>query len=431
MTTINDTAIQVTNIGKTYEVWSNPKDRLYAFLLKNASRIIRLSGLKRLSEKLDENAASRYKEFHALRNVSFSVKKGEAVGIVGFNGSGKSTLLQIIAGVLRPSIGNFVTNGRVAALLELGAGFSGDFTGRENIYLNGAILGIPKKEMDKRFEAIADFAEIGDFIDRPVKTYSSGMSVRLAFSVLTQIDPDVLIIDEALSVGDAYFSHKCAQKIRDFRNQGKTMLFVSHDPGAVKSLCNRAILLENGIVIKQGPAEAVLDYYNAIVAKKEKDNEIRQIESETGRTITRSGNRKAEIQNITLTNHKGQEARGFISGERATLKARVTFNENSQQPTFGILIRDRLGADVFGTNTFHSGNAITTKSKGDISNVIVDFQLNLGPGNYSITLAVHSGLEHTEESFDWIDHALVIEILPPTGKHFIGTAAIPCSIEWI
>lgn len=426
----NETPIKVEELGKTYQIWSSPKGRLKAFFSKSLAHALAKLRLSKLACKLQKLAEEHYHDFHALRNVSFSVEHGESVGIIGLNGSGKSTLLQIIAGVLQPTNGSCKTHGRVVALLELGAGFNGEFTGRENIYLNGAIMGISRKEMDKRFDEIAAFAEIGEFIDQPVNTYSSGMTVRLAFAILTQVDPDVLIIDEALSVGDAYFNHKCAKCIRDFRNEGKTMLFVSHDPSAVKTLCNRAILLEKGVIIKEGKAESVVDYYNAIVSKKEKDQEIRQIETETGRVLTRSGNRKAEISNIEFFDEKGQPARAFLTGSKASLSAQITFHEYTPKPTFGILIRDRLGSDVFGTNTHFNPKICPDKNAGEIGITTTDFKLNLGPGTYSITMAVHSGATHTDENYDWIDHAIVFDVLPQTGKHFVGTAALPCQITW-
>jgi len=258
----SELAVEAKGLWKRYQIWSTPAARLKAPALKLLSGPLiasKLPILSRAGSFLLRRSEGYNKSFDALREVSFSVRKGEALGIIGLNGSGKSTLLQILAGVLQASKGSYRTNGRVAALLELGAGFNGDFTGRENIYLYGAILGIGKEDMDKRFQQIADFAEIGDFMDQPVKTYSSGMVIRLAFSVITQIDPEVLIIDEALSVGDAYFRHKSSRTIRKFKKQGKTLLFVSHDPLAIKSLCDTALLLHKGEVLMSGEAEPVID----------------------------------------------------------------------------------------------------------------------------------------------------------------------------
>lgn len=429
----NSIAIEVRALSKTYRIWRDPKARLKAPLLHTMGSVVSglpTSLLQSIGRRLLHRAENYSREFYALRQVSFRVEKGEAVGIVGLNGSGKSSLLQVLAGVLKPTAGSVCIEGRVAALLELGAGFNGEFTGRENAYLNASILGISRKEMDRRFPQIEEFAEIGAFMDQPVKTYSSGMAVRLAFSILTQIDPDVLIIDEALSVGDAYFQHKCGRKIREFRDRGKTLLFVSHDLGAVKSLCDRALLLENGMLIREGPAESVIDYYNAIIARKQKDEEIRQVELEMGRTVTRSGDSRAEIVRIELLDAQGNPGRAFVSGSPATVEATIRFNEAVSKPTFGILLRDRLGVDVFGTNTYYNGPCGPPAVPGSVQVVKVRLELRLGPGSYSITVAVHRGAEHTETNYDWIDHALVFEVLPCAGRHFIGMAALPCSIEW-
>jgi lipopolysaccharide transport system ATP-binding protein len=296
-------SITVNELSKSYSIWRDPKSRLkhpFLRLVRSFFKYLKGPFLKRVTKYIDRKTSEYLKHHQALSNISFQVSEGETVGILGLNGSGKSTLLQIIAGILQPTSGTITTNGRIAALLELGAGFNDEFTGRENAFLNGAILGVQKAEMEKRFDEIANFAEIGKFMDQPVKTYSSGMKLRLAFAVLTQINPDIIIIDEALSVGDAYFQHKCARKIQEFKEQGKTLLFVSHDPGLVARLCDRALLLENGVCIREGKSEDVSDYYNAIVAKKEKDEEIKQIETETGRTYTRSGNKKAEFGKIEM-----------------------------------------------------------------------------------------------------------------------------------
>jgi len=426
-------AVEANNLSKAYQIWRDPKARLKSPILRLVATTLlkfKLLGINRVGEFLQSKADQYSKNFFALKKVSFQVKKGEALGIVGLNGSGKSTLLQILTGVLNPTSGSVQTSGRIAALLELGAGFNGEFTGRENVYLNGAILGIPSKEMDLKFDKIAEFAEIGDFIDQPVKTYSSGMSVRLAFAVLTQIDPDILIIDEALSVGDAYFQHKSAKVIRTFCEQGKTLLFVAHDPNAVKSLCTRAILLDHGTVIREGKAEDILDYYNAIVAKKEKDNEIRQIENAAGRTLTRSGNQEAEITKIEFFNGNGEPCRAFAIGDSSILRVSIKFNKSIQDPTFGILIKDRLGVDVFGTNTHYNMKDSFHVTANQEATAEAHLKLALGPGSYSITIAIHSGFDHTDENFDWIDNAIVFNVLSDSKKYFIGTAALPCEIFW-
>lgn len=240
----SEVVLKVQNIGKRYEIYEVPHHRLMQTLFRGRKQF--------------------YKEFWALKGVSFELKKGECLGIIGRNGSGKSTLLQVIAGTLAPTTGSVSVNGKVAALLELGSGFNPEFTGRENVYLNGTIMGFSRVEMDKKFDEIAAFADIGEYIEQPVRTYSSGMQMRLAFSVATVHRPEVLIVDEALSVGDTFFQHKSFDRIRQFSKQGTTLLIVSHDASAIKSICHRAIFLDEGNPVMQGHPEAVLDYYNAM-----------------------------------------------------------------------------------------------------------------------------------------------------------------------
>src|SRR5258708_1203046 len=260
----DDLAISIRNVSKAYRIWERPAGRLSAPLLDRAASL--LPSESRLAMSLQRRAASSYRDFWALKDLSFDVKRGQAVGIVGRNGSGKSTLLQIIAGTLQPTEGSVHVRGRVAALLELGSGFNPEFSGRENVYLNGAVLGLGRKYIDERFEAIAAFAEIGDFIEQPVKTYSSGMTVRLAFAVAAHVDAEVLIIDEALGVGDARFQLKCARAIDRFLTDGVTLLFVSHDPSSVKRLCSQAILLEQGHLVYAGLPNDVINLYSKLLA---------------------------------------------------------------------------------------------------------------------------------------------------------------------
>jgi lipopolysaccharide transport system ATP-binding protein len=376
-----------------------------------------------------QSVSKSFGDFTALRNVSFKLAKGECLGIVGMNGAGKSTLLQIIAGALKPTSGEVATNGRVVAMLELGTGFNPDYTGLENIYLNASILGIPRKVMDQKLPEIEAFAEIGDFIHKPVKTYSSGMGVRLAFSMLTQVDPDVMIIDEALSVGDAYFSHKCMNLIRRFREEGKTFLFVSHSPLAIKSLCDRAILLEKGSVTKSGSPQEVLDYYNAIIARKEEENlQIEQTQYKN-RTVTRSGNGKARIQTFDLVDISDQPTRIFESGAVLRVYCSVKANISLNCPTLGILIKDRLGNDVFGTNTHHLDFQSGNIEKGETLNLVFEIQLNIGPGEYSVTLAAHEGDRHMIDNYDWYDGVVIFRVTPDPQTFFTGVARLPAKVE--
>jgi len=369
-------------------------------------------------------------DFKALENISFDLAKGESLGIVGLNGAGKSTLLQIIAGTLKPSSGEVLTNGRLVAMLELGTGFNPDYTGLENIYLNASILGIPRKTINEKLPEIEAFAEIGGFIHKPVKTYSSGMSVRLAFSMLTQVDPDIMIIDEALSVGDAYFSHKCMNLIRKFRENGKTFLVVSHSPSAIKSLCDRAILLEKGVMTKMGSPNDVLDYYNAIIAAKEEESlKIEQAESK-GRTTTRSGNGKARIQSFDLMDSSDQPKRVFEMGECLKIYCSIKANIELKCPTLGFLIRDKLGNDVFGTNTHHLKFDSGTIRAGEILNLVFETQLYIGAGEYSVTLAAHEGDRHVIENYDWYDGVVIFRVIPDSSSYFTGVARLPARVNF-
>jgi lipopolysaccharide transport system ATP-binding protein len=365
-----------------------------------------------------------------LRNVSFDVNAGEAVGIVGANGAGKSTLLKLITGTVRPTAGAFESRGRVSALLELGIGFHPEYTGRQNVYMAGHILGISGEAITAMMGEIEAFAEIGDYIDQPVRTYSSGMQVRLAFSIATAIRPDILVVDEALSVGDAYFQHKSFDRIRRFREDGTTLLFVSHSAPAIKTLCDRAILLNHGRIERDGAPDGVLDYYNALIAKQRADYEIRQNRSPAGGVTTRSGSAEVIIQSIELLVH-GQPATALSSGDAAVLRVEIATRSAVPDLTTGILIRDRLGNDIFGTNTFHLGTSRYNLAGGQA--MAVDFQfpaLDLGVGSYSITAAVHSGEQHTHANFDWWDRALVFQVLPGNGPVSVGVCRLAVTASW-
>jgi lipopolysaccharide transport system ATP-binding protein len=399
-------AVVVEDLSKRYRIYAKRWHRLCDWL--------GLGGSRTWSE-----------ERWALRGIGFKVSSGESVGIVGQNGAGKSTLLKILTGTTQASEGRFAIGGSVAALLELGMGFHPEFSGRQNAIMGLQLLGRVGSEIPERLEEIERFSELGSYLDQPIRTFSSGMYVRLAFSVATSIRPDVLIVDEALAVGDAYFQHKSMRRIRDFREQGTTLLFVSHDPFAVKTLCDRALLLDRGLLIRDGPSDAVLDYYNAMIAKKERDAEIRQIEAEGGRTITRSGDGRARILFVDMLDGTGAPSRAFRIGERIRVVCRIEFRETIPDPTVGFLIRDRLGNDVFGTNTYHLGSSPGRVSDGEILEIVFETVLNLGCGNYSLTGAVHAGDSHLDSNFDWWDRALVFQIIPGDSFRFVGTASLP------
>jgi lipopolysaccharide transport system ATP-binding protein len=275
---------------------------------------------------------------------------------------------------------------------------------------------------------VGSFAELGEAMDQPVRTYSSGMRIRLAFSVATVRRPDVLLVDEALAVGDIYFQHKSIRRIRSFREQGTTLLLVTHDPAALKALCERAILLDHGLLIRDGPAEAVFDYYNGLIARREGEAEVAQIKDERGRAVTRSGSREAEIVALDLCDPGGQPRRSFQVGDSVTIRYRVRLNRAMPMPTVGFLIRDRHGADVFGTNTFLLGVERRDCASGVEVSAVFEVGLYLGPGSYSLSVTVHAGRTHLEGNYDWWDQALAFQVTPGGSYEFAGTAALPVRV---
>ncbi len=363
-----------------------------------------------------------------LRDISFDVAPGESVGIIGINGAGKSTLLKIITGTTKPTSGSVEAGGSISALLELGMGFHPEFTGRQNAYMGAQLHGMSVGEVDEKIHDIEEFAEIGDYFDQPVRTYSSGMQVRLAFSVASCVRSEILIVDEALSVGDTYFQHKSFDRIRKFREAGTTLLFVSHSPGAIKTLCDRAILLDSGGIQRDDAPDAVLDYYNAVIAKQREDYEIQQGERFSRGKVTRSGNGKVVIESVELL-ADGQSVRALRSGDAAVIRISALCRESVEELTAGILIRDRLGNDVFGTNTYHHG--VSCKKLHPKEMVTFEFRLpslNLGMGSYTLTTALHSRHTHIMNNYDWWDRSLVFHIVPGETKSFIGVCNLPVHV---
>lgn len=365
----------------------------------------------------------------ALQDVSFDVRRRESIGIIGQNGAGKSTLLKILTGTAQPTAGRVRIGGRVSALLELGLGFHPDFSGRTNALMTCQMMGLSRTESERLLPEIEAFSELSDYMDQPMRVYSTGMQVRLAFSAATAVRPEILVVDEALSVGDTYFQHKCMQRIRAFKEKGTTLLFVSHDPAAVKSLCERALLLDHGRLIRDGEPDELLDYYNALVARQQHEEEIRQVENDFGRRGTRSGSGHARIETVELLDDHGKPARAFRVGDRARLKLSVAFRKAVADPTVGFIIRDRLGNDVFGTNTRHLRAMPGDFTGGEVLEVEFGVTLNLGKGHYSVSVAVHQGFRHVENSLDWWDHCLVFQMVPGSEAAFVGTAALPISVE--
>ncbi len=365
-----------------------------------------------------------------LRDISFCINPGEAVGIVGVNGAGKSTLLKIITGTTQPTQGQVIRRGRVAALLELGMGFHPDFTGRQNVFMAGQLLGMKQDEISTCMPSIEAFAEIGEYIDRPVRMYSSGMQMRLAFSVATAIRPDVLIVDEALSVGDAYFQHKSFNKIREFREKGTALLIVSHDRGAIQNLCDRAILLESGAIIKDGAPEEVMDFYNALIAEKENSkNTIRTQKLKDGKTQTISGTGEARVEFIELRNQEDEAVEYINVGDMVKLSVGIRLHENLPNLVFGYMIKDRLGEPIFGTNTHHLNVSMENLKNEEIIKVDFSFPANIGPGSYSVSTALHVDDTHLEKNYEWRDLALVFNVININRQPFVGVNWLPPLVE--
>ena len=368
-------------------------------------------------------------EHWVLRNISFSIAPGEAVGIIGQNGAGKSTLLKLVTGTLRPTEGGCTVNGRIAAILELGMGFNPEFTGRQNVFHAAGLMGFEAETIAAAMPRIEEFAEIGAYFDQPVRTYSSGMQVRVAFSVATAFRPDILIVDEALSVGDIYFQHKSFERIREFRNQGTTLLIVSHDKVAIQSLCSRAILLGSGGLLMDGEPEAVMDYYNALIAEREEHHEIEQKQLDDGRIQTISGSGEVVAEQIGLYNHHGDPVETINVGEPVELRVLARAHKNIPRLVFGYLIKDRLGQSVFGTNTYYTDQIIEDLPEGASVTIQAVFPMNLGPGSYSVTYAFSSSYTHLEDNYHWVDLALLFQVINLDKTEFIGTAWLDPAIQ--
>lgn len=363
-----------------------------------------------------------------LRDINFTVSPGEAVGIIGMNGAGKSTLLKIITGTTQPTTGSVHIQGRVAALLELGMGFHPDFTGRQNAYMAGQLLGLQAVEITACMPAIEAFAEIGDYIDRPVRMYSSGMQMRLAFSVATAVRPDVLIVDEALSVGDAYFQHKSFDRIREFSKQGTTLLIVSHDKQAIQSICNRAVLLNAGQVAMEGEPEVVMDYYNALLADHQ-NQKVSQAALSDGKVQTVSGTGEATVSAIALLDEQGHPLEMVDVGQPVHLHIEVTANVDIDRLVLGYGIKDRLGQVIYGTNTHLKNQPLIGVKAGERYCFDIAFSAALGPGSYSVQTALTSSDTHLVNNYEWRDLALIFNVVNINKSWFEGCAWIDPVIE--
>jgi len=397
---MRDSILEVRGVTKVYKIYKNSIDRLKEIFLKK-----------------------RYhKEFIANRDITFELSRGETLGIIGMNGTGKSTILKIIAGVIEPTAGEVIRRGRVTALLELGTGFNPEMSGYENIYLNGTLIGMSRGEIDSKIDDIIEFSELGEYIYEPIVTYSSGMSMRLAFSIAIFSNPEILIVDEALSVGDAHFSAKCTRVLRDRKEQNMSIIYVSHDLNSLKILCDRVLLLNRGEVIDEGEPDRVISNYNFLISKVN-DSGDRVITADNGSF----GTMDIQILDVSV---RGVESKSNLisSGERAEVNIKIESKKDLSNMTIGIIVRDRFGQDIFGTNSkhhnlefsFHEGYSYICK---------FDMDMNIGVGKYSLTTAIHSSFDHLEECVHWVDNACEFEIAGVKGNLFIGICRLEPRIE--
>jgi ABC-type polysaccharide/polyol phosphate transport system ATPase subunit len=394
--------VLLQNVSKLYKLYKHPSDRLREALLFAP--------------------AALHSDFWALRDITFQVEKGETLGLVGPNGCGKSTLLQIVCGILQPTLGRVVARGRIAALLELGAGFNPEFTGRENVFLNGEIMGLTRAEIERAMPSIEAFAEIGEFIGRPVKEYSSGMYVRLAFATAIHVDPDILIVDEALAVGDAVFANRCVRKFEELRERKVTVLFVSHDLGLVKQLSDRAILLLNGRIEAQGAPSDVINRYIGLVLEKQ---QAPQDKEQRFAASYRHGDGSSEILGVELLNAAGEPVTSASSGELVTVRVRSRFHQPQCDPMVGILIRTRIGMDVYGTNTRIEKVHLGSYQAGAGIEVDFRFECWLTPQQYTLTVATQNpdGTSH-----DWLDDVIAFDVVD--ARAAAGVANLRAKVEW-
>jgi ABC-type polysaccharide/polyol phosphate transport system ATPase subunit len=420
------TAVEFQAVSKSYAIYDSPGDRL--------------------TELLSLNRVKRRRDFLALDDVTFAVERGQTFCIVGQNGSGKSTLLQMVAGILQPSAGSVAVNGRVSALLELGAGFNPEFTGRDNVYLNGSILGLTTRQIDERYREIENFAEIGQFINQPVKTYSSGMVVRLAFAVAINVDPEILLVDEALAVGDIYFRQRCMRKVHELRSRGVTILFVSHAVADVKAIGDRALWLDRGRVVDLGDPDRVVAKYLAAMVEKDSSYLIQRAGAKERReglgavyapevvdTIPnidhRFGDGRAEVLGVGVFDEQGRPLHLLEPCSRILVRISVRAREEVPLPIVGFMLRNQLGIDFAGTNTAREGYELPPMSPDDV--YTVDFYLDLPelyPASFSFSPAIADGTLMGYAMCDWIDNALALQMGRSEGQIY-GYIHLPCRVE--
>jgi lipopolysaccharide transport system ATP-binding protein len=397
--------LRVTDLTKHFHFYRHPWDRVV--------------------ETLSGGRLRRSERFVALDGVSFEVRRGGSLGVVGMNGAGKSTLLRLIAGTLYPTSGTIEAGGRIASLLELGTGFHPAFTGRQNAEMNARFLGLGEEEIAARMGDVIAFAELGPFIDRTLRTYSAGMLLRLGFAVAVNVEADILLIDEALAVGDLSFQQKCIARVLDIRRRGVSTVFVSHDFAAVRALCDEVALLHHGRIVERGAPAAALERYNALIAGHGREEAPGKTEAGAPR---RFGNGAATIEAVEVGDAHGTPLRALICGAAAEIRVRVRFHRALARPTVGILLRDRFGNDVFGTNTFLQRLDTGDYAAGQAATFVFRLQVDLGPADYSLAASVHSGESHVQDCYDWIDRCLWLRVLAPAEQRSVGSAYLRAGI---
>lgn len=396
--------LEVKNITKIYKIYKSNLDRLKEIFTKKIY----------------------YKKFIANDDISFDLHEGETLGIIGMNGAGKSTILKQIVGVVVPTSGEIIRHGRVTALLELGTGFNDELSGYENIFMNGTLIGMSYEECKKNAQNIIDFSELGEYIDEPVKTYSSGMKMRLAFSIAIYSEPKILIVDEALAVGDAHFSAKCTQALKERKEKNMSIIYVSHDLNSLKLLCDTLILLDKGKIVERGNPEHVMNRYYLFLSQLGDDNNPLDAEKSFSKGAG-YGNLKAKIKKVTLRG-KLSKTNTIESGEKVIIEILVESFQKLDNVTVGIHIRDKFGQDIFGTNTYYQKIPI----QFDITYYRIQYEMvmNIGLGCYSIGASLHEGKYHTEGCYHWLDFAEEFEVAGIKGKQFIGMCRLEPTIEW-
>ncbi|WED21996.1 ABC transporter ATP-binding protein [Vibrio sp. JC009] len=395
--------IVVSSVGKAYKIYPNRWSRLIEWFTP---------------------LGKRHVDRWVLKDLNFTIEPGEAVGIVGINGAGKSTLLKMITGTTVPTKGNIQLTGSVAALLELGMGFHPEFTGRQNAYMAGQLLGYSKSQLEEKMESIIEFSEIGDYIDQPVRVYSSGMQMRLAFSVATAVRPDILIVDEALSVGDTYFQHKSFSRIRDFREQGTTLLIVSHDKQVIQGICDRAVLINGGVIEMEGNPETVMSYYNALLAERDSEKVLVEAKETSVSSKVSSGTGEVVISSISVESRSGEKLDVVHVSQPISIKIKAIVKKSVPELVAGFSVKDRLGQVVFGTNSYHLNQTQSNLEEGDVVEFNFNFACNIGVGSYSVSVALHSGENHIDNCYEWRDKELIFNIINVDKPIFEGNSWI-------